>query len=46
MIPGEQNLKTGLDARGTAENEYGRAQHENGTRRPPYRRKLVREHKT
>jgi hypothetical protein len=34
-----QNIKTGPDALGTAENESGRAKVENGTRRPRYRRK-------
>jgi hypothetical protein len=51
---GTQNMKTGPDALGTAENEYEdakhengarSAKHENGTRRPPYRRKRVRERK-
>jgi hypothetical protein len=46
MNPGAQNMKTGLDALGTAENESGRAKHENETRRPWYRRKRVRERKT
>jgi hypothetical protein len=31
---------------GTAENESGSAKHENGTQRPRYRRKLVRERRT
>jgi hypothetical protein len=39
MSQGVQNVKTGLDAHGTAENESGTAKHENGTERPPYRRK-------
>jgi hypothetical protein len=34
MTPGAQNMKTGHDALGTAENESGRANHENGSRRP------------
>jgi hypothetical protein len=34
---GAQNMKTGPDALGTAENESDRAKHENGTRRPGYR---------
>jgi hypothetical protein len=34
------------DALGTFEHEYGRAKYENGTRRPPYRRKRVLERKT
>jgi hypothetical protein len=41
-----QNMKTGADALGTAENESGRAKHENGTRRPRYRRKRVEARKT
>jgi hypothetical protein len=45
MSPGAQNIKTGPDALATAENESGRAKHENGTRRPPYRRKRVRARK-
>jgi hypothetical protein len=39
-------MKTGLDALDTAENESGRAKHENGTRRPRYRRNRVMERKT
>jgi hypothetical protein len=35
--PGAQNMKTGPDALGIAENESGRAKHENRTRRPRYR---------
>jgi hypothetical protein len=38
--PGAQNLKTGPDAVGTAEYEFGRVKHENETRRPRYRRKM------
>jgi hypothetical protein len=34
-----QNMKMRPVALGTAENEPGRAKHENGTRRPRYRRK-------
>jgi hypothetical protein len=34
MIPGAQNMKTGPDAPGTAENESGSAKHENGNGRP------------
>jgi hypothetical protein len=34
-----QNLKTGPNALGTAENVSGLAKHENGIRRPRYRRK-------
>jgi hypothetical protein len=40
--PGAQNMKIGHDALDTAENESGRAKHENGTRRPRYRRKRIR----
>jgi hypothetical protein len=29
--PGGQNMKTGTDAHGIAENESGRVKHENGT---------------
>jgi hypothetical protein len=32
-------MKMGPDAYGTAENESGSEKHENGTRRPRYRRK-------
>jgi hypothetical protein len=39
MSTNEQNMKTGADALGTAEIEYGHAKHENGSRRPRYRRK-------
>jgi hypothetical protein len=39
-------MKTGHDALGTAENEPGRAKHENGTRRPRHRRKRVQDGKT
>jgi hypothetical protein len=45
-IPGAQNMKTGPDALGTAENEFGRAKQENGTQRRRYRRKQVWAHKT
>jgi hypothetical protein len=41
-----QNMKSGADTLVTVKNEYGSAKHENGTRRPRYRRKRVREHKT
>jgi hypothetical protein len=34
MSLGAQNIKTGPDALGTAENEVGRAKHENWTRWP------------
>jgi hypothetical protein len=44
--PRAQNMKTGPEALGTDENEYGREKHDNGTRRPRYRRKRVRERKT
>jgi hypothetical protein len=40
-----QNIKTGHVAPGTVENESGIAKHENGTRRPRYRRKRVRARK-
>jgi hypothetical protein len=43
--PGAQNMKTEVDALGIAENESGRSKHENGTRRPRYRRKRVRARK-
>jgi hypothetical protein len=43
---GSANMKTSSDALGTAENESGSAKQENGTRRPRYRRKRVRERKT
>jgi hypothetical protein len=33
MSLGTQNLKSRPDALGTVENEFGRATHENGTRR-------------
>jgi hypothetical protein len=39
-------MKTGRDALGTTENEFGNAKHENGTRRPRYHRKYVWERKT
>jgi hypothetical protein len=41
-----QNMKTGVDAVGTAKNECGRAKLENGTGRPRYRQKCVRDRKT
>jgi hypothetical protein len=44
--PEAQNMKTGNDARGTVENGFDNANHENGIRRPRYRRKRVRERKT
>jgi hypothetical protein len=42
-VPRSANMKMGPDDLGTTENESGHAKHENGTRHPPYRRKLVRE---
>jgi hypothetical protein len=39
-------MKMRPDALGTAENESLSTKHEIGTRRPRYRRKLVRERKT
>jgi hypothetical protein len=39
-------MKTRLDALHTTENESWSAKHENGTRRPRYRRKLDRARKT
>jgi hypothetical protein len=44
-VPWSANMKTRPDALGTTENDSGRANHENGTRHPPYRRKLVWERK-
>jgi hypothetical protein len=38
-------MKIGPDALGTAEHEFGRAKHENDTRRTRHRRKRVWEHK-
>jgi hypothetical protein len=46
MSQGAQDMKTGPDALGTAENESGSAKHENGTRLPRHRRKRVRANKT
>jgi hypothetical protein len=46
MCQGAQNMKTVLDALGTAPNEPGNAKHENKTRRPRYLRKWVRDRKT
>jgi hypothetical protein len=43
MSPGAQNTKTRHDTLGTVENESSSAKHENGTLRPWYRRKRVRE---
>jgi hypothetical protein len=45
-IPAAQNMKTEPDTLGTAENESGRAKHENGTRRTRYHRIRVWERKT
>jgi hypothetical protein len=39
-------MKTVLGALGTAQKESGNARHENEPRRPRYRQKRVREHKT
>jgi hypothetical protein len=39
-------MKMGPDALGIAETVSGSAKHENGTRRPRYRRKLVQGRKT
>jgi hypothetical protein len=39
-------MKTVPDALGTAENKFGSAKYENGTRRPRYRRKCDRARKT
>jgi hypothetical protein len=41
-----QNMKTGLGALGTVENESKSAKHVNGTRRPRYRPKRFRERNT
>jgi hypothetical protein len=46
MRPGAQNMKTGPDAIGTAQNGSESAKQENGNRRRRYRKKLVRERKT
>jgi hypothetical protein len=51
MVPSKmslrvQNMKTGPDALGIVENESRSAKHENGTRRPRYHWKRVRERKT
>jgi hypothetical protein len=46
MSPGAQNMKTGHDALGTVEKEFGRAKHENQTRGTRYHRKRVKERKT
>jgi hypothetical protein len=44
--PGTQYKNTGSDASAIAENESRSKKHENGTRRPRYRRKQDRERKT
>jgi hypothetical protein len=44
--PGVQNMKTGPDDPGTAENESGSAKHENGIGHPRYSLKRVQAHKT
>jgi hypothetical protein len=44
--PGAQNMKTGVDALGIAENESEHSKQQNGTRRPRYRRKRVRARKS
>jgi hypothetical protein len=46
MGSGAQNMKTGPDALGPAENESGSTKHKNGSRRRRYRRKGVLERKT
>jgi hypothetical protein len=46
MSLGTQKKKTGPDDLGTAENDFRSAKKENETRRPRYRRKRVRAHKT
>jgi hypothetical protein len=46
MSAGAQKKKTGPDALDIAENESESVKHENGTRRPRYRRILVRARKT
>jgi hypothetical protein len=46
MKTGAQNMKIGPDALATAEKVSGNIRHEDGTRRPPHRRKSVRERKT
>jgi hypothetical protein len=45
MSPGAQNIKLGLDASETVENESGSAKQENGIRHPQYRRKRIRTQK-
>jgi hypothetical protein len=46
MCPDAQNMKTGPDPLGIAENEFERSKHENGTRHHRYSRKRVRLRKT
>jgi hypothetical protein len=46
MSPGAQNVKTGPDALGTAENMFGSEKHENEKVHPRYRRKRVQARKT
>jgi hypothetical protein len=41
-----QNVKTGPDALDTVKNGSGSAKHENGTQRPHFVRKWIRERKT
>jgi hypothetical protein len=45
MSPDAQNMKTGPDAHGTAESEFGSDKHENETWRPRYRQKRFRARK-
>jgi hypothetical protein len=44
--PGAQNMKTAADALGNAENKSGRANQENGSRHPRYRRNRDRARET
>jgi hypothetical protein len=46
MRPGVQNMRTGPEANGTAQNRSGSEKHENGNRRRRYRPNRVRERKT
>jgi hypothetical protein len=46
MSPVTQNMITGPDVRGSSNNEPGSIKLENGTRRPRYRGKRLRERKT
>jgi hypothetical protein len=39
-------MNTGADTLGTVEKEFGSTKQENGSRRPPYRRKIAGERKT